>query len=86
MSAYRSYCQRQALECGRRARLACSPEVADYHRTLELGWLKLAEKERARARLRDTTGRLAAEAVQAVTTTRAIWRDILALGHNRQAA
>jgi hypothetical protein len=75
MSTYRSYCQSQAVECARRARLAASPEVADHHRKLGLKWLKLAEKERTRACLRATTTRLAAEAVQAVATSRASWRE-----------
>ena len=86
MSTYRSYCQRQAEECARRARLAASPDVSDHHRKLGLEWLKLAEKERAKARLRATPSRLAGEAVQAVTTTRASWRSILRLGERRQAA
>jgi hypothetical protein len=44
MSSYESYCQDQAAECARRARLASSPEIVAYCRTLELRWLKLAEQ------------------------------------------
>ena len=44
MSSYAKYCRDQAAECGRRARLASSPDVAANSRTLELRWLKLAEK------------------------------------------
>jgi hypothetical protein len=72
MSTYRSYCQSQAVECTRRARLAASPEVADYHRKLALEWLKLAEKERAKARLKATQRPLTIEAVQVAATTRVL--------------
>jgi hypothetical protein len=44
MSSYAKYCRDQAAECARRARLASSPDVAANSRTLELRWLKLAEK------------------------------------------
>jgi hypothetical protein len=44
MSSYASYCQDQAGDCARRARLASSPEIGAYCRTLELRWLKLAEQ------------------------------------------
>jgi hypothetical protein len=42
MSSYASHCQDQAADCARRARLASSPEVAAYCRSLELRWLNLA--------------------------------------------
>jgi hypothetical protein len=83
MSTYRSYCQSQAVECTRRARLAASPEVAAHHRKLGVEWLKLAEKERAKARLRATPSLLTTEAVQVVATTRASWRSILRLTDRR---
>jgi hypothetical protein len=44
MSSYAKYCRDQAAECARRARLASSPDIASNSRTLELRWLKLAEK------------------------------------------
>jgi hypothetical protein len=44
MSCYASYCQDQATECARRARLASSPEVATYWRCLGLRWLRLEEQ------------------------------------------
>ena len=43
MSSYTSYCQDQAADCARRARLARSPEIASYWRSLGLRWLRLAE-------------------------------------------
>ena len=79
MSTYRSYCQGQASECKRRAQLASSPEIAAHFQKLGLEWLRLAEKERAKARLRPTPTRLAAEAVQVVTTARSSWRSLLGL-------
>jgi hypothetical protein len=42
MSSYASYCHDQAAYCARRARLASSPEVVAYCRSLEFRWLKLA--------------------------------------------
>jgi hypothetical protein len=42
--SYANYCQDQAAACARRARLASSPEIGAYCRTLELRWLKLAEQ------------------------------------------
>jgi len=42
--SYANYCQDQAAACARRARLASSPEIVAYCRTLELRWLKLAEQ------------------------------------------
>ena len=50
MSSYASYCQAQAAECARRARLASSPDLAEDRRNLGLRWLKLAEKARAASR------------------------------------
>jgi hypothetical protein len=50
MSSYASYCQAQAAECARRARLASSPDIAEDRRNLGLRWLKLAEKARAASR------------------------------------
>jgi hypothetical protein len=44
MSSYASYCQDQASDCARRARLASSPEVVAYCRNLEFRWLRLAEQ------------------------------------------
>ncbi len=52
MSSYRGYCQRQAAECARRARVASSLDIAAYHRMLGLRWLKLAQKERAKTNLK----------------------------------
>lgn len=52
MSSYARYCQRQAVECARRARMASSPDVAAYQRALGLRWVKLAQKERARGGLK----------------------------------
>jgi hypothetical protein len=47
MSSYARYCDRQAAECARRARLASSPDVKAYHQRLGLQWRKLTEKARA---------------------------------------
>jgi hypothetical protein len=47
MSSYAKYCQEQAAECARRAKLASSPEVAADRRNLGMRWLRLAEKARA---------------------------------------
>ena len=44
MSSYASYCQDQATDCARRARLASSPQVVAYCRSLEFRWLKLAKQ------------------------------------------
>ena len=44
MSSYATYCQDQGADCARRARLASSPEIVAYCRSLELCWLKLAEQ------------------------------------------
>jgi hypothetical protein len=47
MSSYASYCQDQGIDCARRARLARSPEVATYWRSLGFRWLRLAEQSEA---------------------------------------
>jgi hypothetical protein len=44
MSSYASYCQDQATACARRARLASSPEIIAYCRSLEFRCLRLAEQ------------------------------------------
>jgi hypothetical protein len=44
MSSYPTYCQDQARDCARRARLASSPEMVAYCRTLKFRWLTLAEQ------------------------------------------
>jgi hypothetical protein len=44
MSSYASYCHDQAAYCARRARLASSPEVVAYCRSLEFRWLELAAR------------------------------------------
>src|SRR5437016_4033040 len=61
MSSYANYCQDQAAACARRARLASSPEIVAYCRTLELRWLKLAEQAQ------DTDGALGHESDPAAT-------------------
>jgi hypothetical protein len=61
MSSYTSYCQDQAGDCARRARLASSPEIGAYCRTLELRWLKLAAREQ------ETGGALGHESDPAAT-------------------
>src|SRR5262245_63936513 len=61
MSSYASYCQDQAADCARRARLASSPEIVAYCRTLELRWLKLA------AQAQETGGALGRESDAATT-------------------
>ena len=48
MSSYVKYCREQAAKCGRRARLANSPEVVAHFRNLEARWLKFAEKAEAK--------------------------------------
>ena len=70
MSPYGRYCQHQATECARRARMAASPNVAEHHRRLGLAWLKLAENERV-----TRVSRTATEAI--ADTTRRSWRNIL---------
>ena len=88
MSTYRGYCQGQAIECARRTRMASTPAVAEHYRELGKHWLKLAEKERAKARLKGTTVRMVgAEAVQvSPSTSRTPWRGLLELAHRRLAA
>jgi hypothetical protein len=51
----------QAVECGRRARMASSREIAAKCLKLELRWIKLAEKADAAERLSGRWGK--AEAV-----------------------
>jgi hypothetical protein len=46
MSSYASYCQDQAADCARRARLASSLEIVAYCRRLEFRGLRLAEEAR----------------------------------------
>jgi hypothetical protein len=47
MSSYTSYCQDQATDCARRARLASAPEIVAHCRGLEYRWLRLAQQARA---------------------------------------
>jgi hypothetical protein len=61
VSYYATYCQDQAADCARRARLASSPEIVAYCRSLELRWLKLA------ARVQETGGALGHESDPAAT-------------------
>lgn len=57
MSSYATYCQDQATDCRRRARLAVSPEIAAYYQGLERRWLSLAEHARGTGgALRDASG------------------------------
>jgi hypothetical protein len=44
MASYATYCEDQAADCARRARLARSSEVAAYCRSLGLRWMRLAEQ------------------------------------------
>jgi hypothetical protein len=57
MSTYAEYCQDNATACARRARLASSPEIIAYCRSLELRWLKLAQQadETGGALVREST-------------------------------
>jgi hypothetical protein len=59
MSSYARYCQVQAAECARRAKLASSPDIAAERRNLGLRWLKLAEKALAASRATHTSKRSA---------------------------
>src|SRR5262245_4293031 len=61
MSSYASHCQDQAAHCARRARLATSPEIAAYCRSLELRWLNLS------AQAQGTDGALGHESDLAAT-------------------
>ena len=61
MSSYVSYCQYQATDCARRARLASSPEIEAYCRSLECRRLRLAEQAQ------ETGGALGHESGQAAT-------------------
>jgi hypothetical protein len=47
MSSYASYCQDQATDCARRARLASTPEIVAHCRSLEYRWLRLAQRAQA---------------------------------------
>src|SRR5262245_3746945 len=47
MSSYASYCQDQATDCARRARLASTPEIVAHCRGLECRWLRLAQRAQA---------------------------------------
>jgi len=62
MSSYARYCRDQAAECGRRARMARSREIAANCLRLELRWIKLAEKAAAAERLSGRWGKAAAAA------------------------
>ena len=62
MSSYARYCRDQAAECGRRARMARSREIAANCLKLELRWIKLAEKAAAAERLSGRWGKAAAVA------------------------
>src|SRR6266516_3004691 len=61
MSSYANYCQDQATDCARRARLASSPEIVAYCRSLCLRWLARAgilrwtSRPTRRGRSNDTT-------------------------------
>ena len=61
MSSYASYCQDQATDCARRAKLASSPEIVAYCRSLEFRWLRLA------AQAQETGGALGHERGMAAT-------------------
>ena len=61
MSSYATYCQDQAIACARRARLASSPEIVVYCRTLEFRWLRFAEQAQ------ETGGALGRESGPAAT-------------------
>jgi hypothetical protein len=66
MSTYRAYCQDQAVECRRRARLAASPEVERHFEQLALQWLKLSPPDRRARRASEARTRwLILEAVRA---------------------
>jgi hypothetical protein len=47
MSSYASYCQDQATDCARRARLASTPAIVAHCRSLEYRWLRLAQQAQA---------------------------------------
>jgi hypothetical protein len=42
--SYAAFCQDQAFDCARRARLARSPDIAAYYRDLGWRWQRLAEQ------------------------------------------
>jgi hypothetical protein len=60
MSSYASYCQDQVCACARRARLATSPEIVAYCRSLEVHWLRLVAQAQE-----ETGGALGHESGQA---------------------
>jgi hypothetical protein len=68
MSSYATYCQHQATDCARRARLARSPDIVAYYQALEERWLSLAEHAQERrgdadgqaSKARDTSRRFGA--------------------------
>jgi hypothetical protein len=60
MSSYASYCQDQATDCARRARLASSREIVAHCRNLQFRWLRLAAQAQA------TGGALGRESAPAV--------------------
>src|SRR5262245_45044372 len=67
MSSYASYCQDQATNCARRAKLMSSPEIVAYCRSLEFRWLMLA------AQAQETGGALGHErGISAVRQARSI--------------
>jgi hypothetical protein len=55
MASYATYCEDQAADCARRARLAKSSEVAAYCRSLELRWMRLAEQHKSSTRAAQET-------------------------------
>jgi hypothetical protein len=59
MSSYATYCQDQATDCARRARLARSTDIAIYYEGLGLRWLNLAEHAQG-------TGGVVAQASEAI--------------------
>jgi hypothetical protein len=62
MSSYATYCQDQATDCARRARLARSTDIAIYYEGLGLRWLRLAEHAQG-------TGRVVAQASEAISAS-----------------
>ena len=61
MSSYARYCQDQATDCARRARLARSADIAAYYEGLGLRWLRLAEHAQG-------TGGVVGQASEAIGT------------------
>jgi hypothetical protein len=77
MSSYAKYCRDQAAECARRVRLASSPEIAANCLTLELRWIKLAEKAEA-------TDRRAGSAARASTSWSGACSALKRADHNQR--